>query len=173
MPPMLIRSLLATRLPVRTWFHSLVLVDPANADDVDALLPLMRGYCDFYEVSPADEGLEEMARALIATDEPEGMLLVARAEEGGPPVGFAAVGWKWSSLRGARVAILEDLFVHPDARRSGAGRALISSCADRARSHGAPCMLWVTAHDNTQAQSLYDSLGAEAESWLEYELELE
>jgi ribosomal protein S18 acetylase RimI-like enzyme len=147
-------------------------VEPANGGDVDALLPLMRGYCDFYEVSPPDEGLEEMARALIATEEPEGMLLVARGDDG-MPVGFAAVGWKWSSLRAARVAILEDLFVHPDARRTGAGRALITSCAERARSHGAPCMLWVTAHDNTRAQSLYDSLGAKGESWLEYELELE
>jgi GNAT superfamily N-acetyltransferase len=150
-----------------------MLVEPATTDDIDVLLPLMRGYCDFYEASPADEGLGEMARALIATDEPDGMLLVARAEEGGDAVGFAAVGWKWSSLRAARVAILEDLFVHPDARRTGAGRALITSCAERARSHGAPALLWATAHDNTKAQALYDSLGAKGESWLEYELELE
>ena len=50
------------------------------------------------------------------------MLLVARDEDGAP-VGFAAVGWKWSSLRGARVAMLEDLFVHPDARGGGARAA--------------------------------------------------
>ena len=160
-------------MPSPTCFHASVLVEPAKAEDVDALLPLMRAYCEFYEASPPDDGLVEMARALIATDEPEGMLLVARAAEGGEPVGFAAVGWKWSSLRAARVAILEDLFVHPDARRSGAGRALISSSADRARSHGAPCMLWITAHDNTRAQALYEAVGAEGESWLEYELELE
>ena len=147
-------------------------VEPATTDDLDALLPLMRGYCDFYEAAPPDEGLERMARALIATEEPEGMLLVARGDDGAP-IGFAAVGWKWSSLRAARVAVLEDLFVHPDARRTGAGRALIESCAERARSHGAPCMLWMTAHDNTRAQSVYDSLGATGESWLEYELELE
>ncbi len=147
-------------------------IEPATADDVEALLPLMRGYCDFYEAAPPDEGLEEMARALIATDEAQGMLLVARgdAEE---PVGFAAVGWKWSSLRGARVAILEDLFVHPDHRGGGAGRALITSCAERARKHGAPCLMWVTAHDNVKAQSVYDAIGANGESWLEYELELD
>ncbi len=150
-----------------------MLVEPARTEDIDALLPLMRGYCDFYEASPTDEGLGEMARALIATEEPEGMLLVARATDGAEPLGFAAVGWKWSSLRGARVAILEDLFVDPDARRTGAGRALITACAERARSHGAAALLWVTAHDNTRAQALYDSLGAKGESWLEYELELE
>ena len=149
-----------------------MLVEPASPGDVEALLPLMRGYCDFYEVAPADEGLERMARALIATDEPEGMLLVARSDDGSP-VGFAAAGWKWSSLRGARVAILEDLFVSPGARRTGAGRALIEECASRARSHGAPCLMWTTAHDNLRAQALYEAVGAEGESWLEYELELE
>ena len=34
----------------------------ARVDDAEALLPLMRGYCDFYEVDPPDEGLLEMAR---------------------------------------------------------------------------------------------------------------
>jgi GNAT superfamily N-acetyltransferase len=156
----------------RTCFHSFVLVEPASAEDVEALVPLMHDYCVFYEVEPQDDRLAEMARALIATPEPEGMLLVARETEGGPPVGFAAVGWKWSSLRAARVAVLEDLFVAPEARRSGAGRTLIDACAERARSHGAPAMLWTTATDNHRAQSVYDAIGAKGELWMEYELEL-
>jgi GNAT superfamily N-acetyltransferase len=147
-------------------------VDSARPGEEKALLPLMRGYCDFYEVSPADEGLLKMAQALIAADDAEGMLLVARSDAG-EPVGFAAVGWKWSSLRGARVAIMEDLFVHPDARGSGAGQGLIEECAARAREHGAPCMLWVTAVDNHRAQSVYERTGAKGETWLEYELELD
>jgi GNAT superfamily N-acetyltransferase len=147
-------------------------IDDATEKDLDALLPLMRGYCDFYGASPADEGLEEMARALIASPTEEGMLLVARDDDDGTPMGFAAVGWKWSSLRGARVAIMEDLFVDPEARRSGAGQALIEACAERARSHGAPAMLWETALDNKRAQSVYERVGATGETWLEYELEL-
>jgi GNAT superfamily N-acetyltransferase len=146
-------------------------IDDATEADLGALLPLMRSYCDFYGVSPADEGLEEMARALIAAPTQEGMLLVARDEDG-TPIGFAAVGWKWSSLRAARVAIMEDLFVDPDARRGGAGQALIEACAERARSHGAPAMLWETAVDNKRAQSVYERIGANGETWLEYELEL-
>jgi GNAT superfamily N-acetyltransferase len=146
-------------------------IDDATEADLDALLPLMRGYCDFYGASPADGGLAEMARALIAAPTAEGMLLVAR-DEGGTPIGFAAVGWKWSSLRGARVAIMEDLFVDPGARRSGAGQALIEGCAERARTHGAPAMLWETALDNKRAHSVYERVGANGETWLEYELEL-
>ena len=146
--------------------------DHATASDLEALLPLMRGYCDFYGASPADEDLVRMARALIAAPDSEGMLLVARDDDG-KPVGFAAVGWKWSSLRAARVAIMEDLFVDPDARRGGAGQALIEACAERARANGAPCLLWITAPDNRRAQSVYERAGATGESWLEYELELD
>jgi len=148
-----------------------VTVEPARPEDVQGLLPLMRGYCDFYGASPSDRSLERMAKALIASGEADGMLLVARGD-GGDPVGFAAVGWKWSSLRGARVAVLEDLFVAESTRRHGAGRALIDACAERARSHGAPALTWVTALDNHRAQALYEAVGANGERWLEYELEL-
>ena len=146
-------------------------VEAARPEDLRGLLPLMRGYCDFYEASPSDRGLEEMARALISSEEADGMLLVARGE-GGEPLGFAAVGWKWSSLRGARIAVLEDLFVTEAARGHGAGRALIDACAERARSHGAPALTWTTALDNHRAQALYAAVGAKGEPWLEYELEL-
>ena len=146
-------------------------VDSASTADLEAVLPLMRGYCDFYEAKPSDQGLLEMAQALIEADDSEGMLLVARSDSG-EPVGFAAVGWKWSSLRASRVAIMEDLFVDPEARGSGAGGALIAECAERARAHGAPVLLWVTALDNHAAQSVYERTGAKGDRLLEYELEL-
>jgi GNAT superfamily N-acetyltransferase len=145
-------------------------VRSATEGDIPALMPLMRGYCEFYEANPADEGLAEMARALIAATDDQGMLLVA--DEGGEPIGFAAVGWKWSSLRGARIAVLEDLFVAPEARGKGAADALISECASRAREHGAPVVTWLTAPDNHRAQAVYNRVGGTSETFLEYELEL-
>jgi GNAT superfamily N-acetyltransferase len=87
-------------------------------------------------------------------------------------VGFAACGWKWSSLRGARVVVLEDLFVDPAARGSGIGRALIEACADRAQELGAPIIEWLTHPDNDRARSVYDALGATPDTFIEYELEL-
>ena len=146
-------------------------IRPAVTEDIPALMPLMRGYCEFYEASPTDEGLDEMARALIALPDDQGMLLVAEEEPGGV-IGFAAIGWKWSSLRGARTAVLEDLFVAPEARGRGAADALIREGADRAREHGAPVMSWLTAPDNRRAQAVYDRVGGKSEVFLEYELEL-
>ena len=142
----------------------------ADESDIPALMPLMRGYCDFYEANPTDEGLVEMARALIATADDRGMLLVA--DDGGEVIGFAAVGWKWSSLRGARIAVLEDLFVAPEARGRGAADALIEAVAERARNNGAPAVTWLTAPDNHRAQAVYERVGGTSETFLEYELEL-
>jgi GNAT superfamily N-acetyltransferase len=145
-------------------------VRSATERDIPALTPLMRGYCDFYKANPPDSGLAEMARALIATDDGQGMLLVA--EDGGGVIGFAAVGWKWSSLRGARIAVLEDLFVALEARGRGAADALIEECASRARTNGAPVLTWLTAPDNHRAQAVYERVGGKSDSFLEYELEL-
>jgi len=145
-------------------------VRPARADEVDELLPLIRGYCDFYEVSPSDEGLIEMARTLIA-DREQGALFIARDAAAGV-VGFAAMGWKWASTRGARIGVMEDLFVAPEARGRRIAEALIEACAERCRQRGAPVLEWVTAPDNRRAQAVYDRTGAKAETWLEYELEL-
>jgi ribosomal protein S18 acetylase RimI-like enzyme len=146
-------------------------IDHASDSDVPALLPLLRGYCDFYEASPSDDGLLEMARALIATSDDDGALLVAR-DEGGAVIGFAIVCWKWSSLRASRIAVMEDLFVAPEARGQGAADELIRACADLARKLGAPVMTWLTAPDNYRAQAVYNRAGATSEAFLEYELEL-
>ncbi len=143
----------------------------ATEDDLSALLPLLRGYCDFYGFSPSDDGLTAMARALIAASDSDGILVVADDGDGAV-VGFAAVGWKWSSLRAARIAVMEDLFVAPEARGRGAADALIRECADRAREHGAPVLSWQTAPDNHRAQAVYERVGASGDLWLEYELDL-
>lgn len=146
-------------------------ITPARAEEVDELLPLMRAYCDFYEASPSDDGLRQMAEALIGDPE-QGALFIARAD-GGEAVGFASMDWKWSSLRGARIGYLEDLFVAPEHRGGGHAEALIEACAERCRERGAPALEWMTAPDNQRAQAVYRRVGATGSDWVEFELELE
>ena len=147
-------------------------VRAATESDLPQLLPLIRAYAEFYESSPPDAGLERMCRALIADPDAEGILLASCADDG-RVVGFAATSWKWSSLRGAKVAYLEDLFVDPAARGSGIADELIAACAERACDHGAPAMLWLTKPDNRRARAVYERVGAHGEDFVEYELELE
>jgi GNAT superfamily N-acetyltransferase len=144
-------------------------VRPAREDEIEELLPLMRAYCDFYESSPADEGVMTMARTLI-DDPSQGIVFLARRDD--RAIGFATLDWKWSMLKGARIGYLEDLFVDPDARGGGTADALIQACADRCRELGMPALEWLTAPDNHRAQKVYNRTGAESDTYVEYDLEL-
>jgi GNAT superfamily N-acetyltransferase len=139
--------------------------------DLDELLPLMRAYCDFYEVAPVDADLLGMSRALIADPDREGVQLIARDGEGAA-VGFATVFWTWQTLDAGRLAVMNDLFVSPGSRGDGLAEALIEGCADQARRHGALSLGWQTAGDNERAQKVYDRVGAERSQWLDYTLAL-
>lgn len=141
------------------------LAEPGEAGE---LLPLMRAYCEFYESDPADAGLLEMARTL-ASDPEQGGIFVARKREA-EAVGFAAMSWKWSSTRGARIAFLEDLYCAPAARGRGVADALIGACSALAAERGAPVLEWLTAPDNLRAQAVYERLGGEASDWRAYEI---
>jgi GNAT superfamily N-acetyltransferase len=140
--------------------------------DLPELLPLMRGYCEFYEVSPSDDALLEMSRALIADPEHEGVQLIAR-DDGGAAVGFATIFWTWSTLSASRLGVMNDLFVAESARGGGAADALIEACAERCRERGATSLDWQTAHTNERARAVYERVGARRdERWLDYSLEV-
>jgi GNAT superfamily N-acetyltransferase len=137
--------------------------------DLTEVLPLMRAYCDFYGVSPDDESLLAMSRALIADPEHEGVQVIAR-DGSGHPVGFATVFWSWSTLDAGPIGVMNDLFVAPEARGTGAADALIEACAERCREHGADRLSWQTAADNHRAQALYERVGAVRSQWVDYSL---
>jgi GNAT superfamily N-acetyltransferase len=138
--------------------------------DLDELLPLMRGYCDFYGVQPSDEGLLDLSRALIADPEREGLQLLAR-DDSGAAVGFATIFWTWTTLGAARIGVMNDLFVIPQARGQGAAEDLIAACAECCRERGASSLEWTTARDNHRAQAVYERVGGvRDERWLDYSL---
>lgn len=145
-------------------------IDRVGERDLDDLLPLMRGYCDFYGAAPPDARLVEMARALIADPEREGVQLIARADEG-RAAGFATVFWSWSTLGAARIGVMNDLYVDPDLRGTGLADALIAACVEECRARGDIVSLgWQTAKDNRRAQAVYERVGARREEWLDYSL---
>ena len=147
------------------------MISIATEADLPELLALMRGYCDFYEVSPADDELLALSRSLIADPEHEGVQLIA-SDADGKPVGFATVFWTWSTLSASRIGVMNDLFVHPDARGSGVAEALIRACVERCRERGATSLGWQTAKDNARAQAVYERVGGKREEWLDYSLEV-
>ena len=139
----------------------------ATAEDLPELLPLMRGYSDFYEVSPSDEALLAVSSALLADPEREGLQYLAR-EEGGRAVGFATLYWTWSTLDASRIGVMNDLFVAEAARGGGVADALIEACRQECGRRGASRLTWQTAPDNLRAQKVYDRVGGHREQWVDY-----
>ncbi len=146
-------------------------IEPVTEADIDALLPLMRRYCEFYEAAPGSGPLIAMARALIADPQHLGLQLLAR-DEAGAAAGFATLFWTWDTLIAAEIAVMNDLYVVPANRGSGLGRALIGACAERCRARKVKRMDWQTAPENARAQRLYDSLEGEREDAVVYSLTL-
>ncbi|MEA2439161.1 MAG: hypothetical protein QOH76_585 [Thermoleophilaceae bacterium] len=144
-------------------------IETVTEADLAELLPLMRGYCDFYEVEPPYGELLAMSRTLLADPEREGVQLIAR-DDGGRAIGFATIFWTWSTSSAARVGTMNDLYVAPEGRGSGAADALIDACVERCRARGAVRLEWQTALDNHRAQAVYERVGGKRERWLDYSL---
>ena len=135
--------------------------------DLPELLPLVRAYCDFYEIAPTDDALLAVSRALIADPDREGVQLLAR-NDGAQAVGFATVYWTWDTLIAARTGVMHDLFVLPSVRGTGVADLLIGACVEECRRHGAARLGWQTARDNKRAQAVYDRVGATRDEWVDY-----
>lgn len=132
-------------------------IRPLAEGDREAWLPLWQGYLTFYEASVPDAVTAETWRRLI---DPEGPIHGFAAVDGdGRLVGFVhylfhPVTWSTSER-----CYLEDLYVMPDARGTGAGRALIEAVYAAAEAAGANQVYWLTAEDNATARRLYDRVG--------------
>jgi ribosomal protein S18 acetylase RimI-like enzyme len=133
-----------------------ITVRQATIHDLDRLAPLFDEYRQFYG-QPADLAL---ARGFLRErlQHHESVLLLALDDEG-EGAGFVQLYPLFSSVRAARIYLLNDLFVAPGVRRSGVGAALMHEAADLARALGAVGMSLSTAHANEPAQRLYESLG--------------
>jgi ribosomal protein S18 acetylase RimI-like enzyme len=126
----------------------------AERGDEDEVVALIAGFRDYYgEAEPQNAGIARAVAELIGDERTE--FLVA----GDPPVGFAQLRFRPSVWTGTEDAWLEDLFVDSEARRSGAGRALVEACVERARARGCRRIQLDANENNPPALALYESLG--------------
>lgn len=128
----------------------------ASPADAGLIAPLFDAYRQFYEQLPDVSG----ARAFIAErlERKESTILLAQ-DRAGVTIGFCQLYPTFCSVEAAPIYVLYDLFVSPTARKTGAGRGLLVAAETTARAHGKVRMDLTTAHTNTRAQALYESLG--------------
>jgi GNAT superfamily N-acetyltransferase len=86
------------------------------------------------------------------------------AEQDGKPIGFALWFYNFSTFEGRFGIYLEDLFVVPEARGSGAGLALMRRLAQRCRDEGLKRFEWAVLNWNEPSIAFYDRLGAAAKT---------
>jgi GNAT superfamily N-acetyltransferase len=127
----------------------------AELDDLDALVPLFDAYRRFYGQTSDLAG----ARAFLADRFKRGESVIFLAVVDGAIVGFTQLYPSFSSVSMKRLWVLNDLFVTPDARKSGAGRALLERAERWAAETGAKGLTLSTQITNLTAQRLYEACG--------------
>ncbi len=131
----------------------------ANLSDLGTLAPLFADYRAFY-AQPHDMAVaSEFLRARLANDESTVILAFDARDAHAAPLGFTQLYPMFSSVRAARIYILNDLYVAETARRQGVGEALLRAAADFGRDRGAIRLELETTPDNLKAQSLYRAQG--------------
>jgi GNAT superfamily N-acetyltransferase len=131
---------------------------PATAADLPAVLALVRGLADFEKLPGPDEGAERRFAADFAASPPRFRLLVA--ERDGALIGYALYFFTYSTFLALPSLYLEDLFVRPEHRSHGLGRAFLVELARVAVAEGCGRFEWTVLDWNVRAQSFYRSLGA-------------
>jgi GNAT superfamily N-acetyltransferase len=130
-------------------------------NDKAAWLPLFKGYIAFYKATVADDVIETTWRRLMAGALDFHIALVA-VDDTDTPVGLAHILFHRSTWSPTHYCYLEDLFVDPERRLKGAGRALIEATYKEAGARGCTRTYWATQEFNYRARALYDQVATKS-----------
>ena len=134
------------------------IVRRARREDADLLLALIRELAEYEHLAPPDAAACERLLADGFGERPRFEAYFAEVD--GAVVAYAIVFETYSSFLALPTLYLEDLYVRPEARRLGAGRAMMRFLAAEAVRRGCGRMEWVVLDWNELGQSLYRRIAA-------------
>ena len=134
-------------------------IRPATPDDIPLIAALIRELAAYEKLAHEAVATEDTLRATLFGEKPGAE--VAIAELDGTPAGFALFFPNFSTFLGQPGIYLEDLFVRPEFRARGVGRALLVHLAGLAVERGCGRLEWAVLDWNAPAIGFYKKLGAE------------
>src|SRR5205809_5856065 len=144
-------------------------IRPACLEDVPVILQLIHDLATYERAPDEVSATEEQLIEVLFGERPTAEVLLAL--EGETPVGFAVYFYNFSTWLGRAGLYLEDLFVKPEKRGKGYGRALLVELAKIARDRGCGRMEWAVLNWNEPAIKFYRALGAKPmDEWTVFRL---
>ncbi len=133
-------------------------VRPARPDEAPLILSLIRELADYERLLDRVEADAASVADLLFNPAPRAFCDIADLD--GQPVGFALWFYNVSTFQGRCGLYLEDLYVRPEARGKGAGKALLAHLARRCVAENLGRLDWAVLDWNAPSIAFYDSLGA-------------
>ncbi len=131
-------------------------IENLKISDKEKWCELYQGYADFYKM-PMNQDILDTVWSWIFDEENKFYAIGARSAQG-ELIGFMHFREMPSPLRGSLFGFLDDLYVHPDFRGSGAVQSLFNELKARAEKNDWPFVRWITATDNHRARAVYDKI---------------
>jgi GNAT superfamily N-acetyltransferase len=133
-------------------------IRPAAATDVPLILDFIRGLAAYEKLAHEVVATEAALRATLFGATPAAQVVIAEVD--GRPAGFALYFFNYSTFLAQPGLYLEDLFVKPEFRGAGTGKALLLHLAKIANTRSCGRMEWSVLDWNEPAIKFYEALGA-------------
>ena len=144
-----------------------VTIRPATRGDVPVILELIRGLAEYEQLAHECVATEARLADTLFGARPQAEVLIASAD--GAPAGFALFFHNYSTFLAKQGIYLEDLFVKPEFRGRGIGKALLAQLARIAVERECGRLEWSVLDWNRDAIRFYETLGAKAmDEWTVY-----
>jgi GNAT superfamily N-acetyltransferase len=144
-------------------------IEPATENDVPVILSFIRKLAEYEKMSHLVVSTEESIHEHVFGTNPVAEVLLAYVDS--EPVGFALYFRNFSTFLGRAGIYLEDLFVDPEQRGKGIGKALLVRLAKIAAERGYGCVEWAVLNWNEPSIEFYRRLGAiPLDAWTGYRL---
>jgi GNAT superfamily N-acetyltransferase len=146
------------------------MIRPATPDDCEAIAALVRELATYEKLADHAKASGDDLRRHLFGPRPYAEALIAEIDS--RPIGFALYFHTFSTFRGQPGIYLEDLFVQPEHRGKGMGKALLAHLAAVAVERGCGRVEWAVLNWNEPAIGFYRSLGARPmDEWTVYRVD--